>query len=65
VTIAQSIRSAAINWPNEFLPDFECELVDVFQEQREWYWPLYLRSEDDVHHYQARVFLLLVAEALE
>lgn len=65
-TIAETIRDAAINWP-QFLGDVECGILDAFGPNkfcgegsyRDYLW---CTKEDQ---FQARTFMLLVAEALE
>jgi len=56
MTIAQEIRNAAINWP-QFLGDIESEIVYSFYGSM-----LFFPSNID---FDCRVFMLLVAEALE
>lgn len=69
--IAQSIRNAAINWP-QFLGDVECEIINSFC--GDWTRTGFLNS--DIRAYlsgfygtdgivRARTFMLFVAEALE
>lgn len=63
-SIAQSIRNAAINWP-QYVGDVERQILDAFCFMDGF------RFRDDLMHgntkekYQARTFMLLVAEALE
>lgn len=63
-TIAQTIRDAAVNWPQP-LGDVEHILIEAFQpfEGCSCYLSLHSPMEDD--RIQARTFMLLVAEALE
>ena len=63
-TIAQTIRDAAINWP-VYLGDVECIIADGFDD-----WPANWAKTahwgcSKEYEFQTRVFLLLVAEALE
>ena len=60
--ISQSIRDAAINWP-QYLGDVECGVIDAFcYPYQTPYWQSDLRRYETS---QARTFMLLVAEALE
>lgn len=61
-SIAQSIRDAAINWP-QFLGDVECGVLDAFCEWSEWEDASVLGNKTQKD--QCRTFMLLVAEALE
>lgn len=68
-TIAQSIRDAAINWP-QFLGDVECSIMAAFAYESDGVDCIFgLRmqgtpwAEEDSN--QSRTFMLLVAEALE
>jgi hypothetical protein len=63
LTIAETIREAAINWP-QFLGDVECDVLGVFGRGDE-YWVFFLNHWNQDHQFQARTFMLLVAEALE
>lgn len=68
--IAQSIRNAAINWP-QYLGDVECEILDAFSEKTHLYgcglvakkahWRKSIWENQTRH----RTFMLFVAEALE
>jgi hypothetical protein len=66
--IAQNIRHAAINWP-QFLGDVECDLIASFfeadqnNEYAKYIFGLYGRHE--LNSTDSKVFMLLVAEALE
>lgn len=63
LTIAETIRDAAINWP-VFLGYVECDVVHVFDAwSGNWYESITAGDKDG--EYQARTFMLLVAEALE
>lgn len=59
--IAQSIRDAAINWP-QYLGDVECEIIHSFT-KNDWRFWLYAPSSEFEN--QCRTYMLLVAEALE
>lgn len=61
-SIAQNIRDAAINWPVYYLGQVECGILDyAFNGTGEGFLHTKLRGDE----YQARTFMLLVAEALE
>lgn len=67
-SIAQSIRDAAINWP-QFLGDVECAIMAAFAYESEgidWIFGLHMQgtpwAEEESNHYLT--FMLLVAEAL-
>jgi len=69
MTIAQEIRNAAINWP-QFIGDVECDVAQAFDDVPYNRIHTYLTSAPDDgcwkgYEYQARIFMLLVAEALE
>lgn len=64
-SIAQSIRDAAINWPQE-IPCVEHDIINSFQGWSVRHWWTTLKQNPDIEaQYQARTFMLLVAEALE
>lgn len=64
-SIAQSIRDAAVNWPQN-IGGVEHGILDSFLD---WsvprWWVIINKSTDIEEKYQARTFMLLVAEALE
>lgn len=60
-SIANSIRASALSWPPEFLGDVECTILHTaFLELPDY--TLWLK---DITGVQGRVFMLLVAHALE
>ncbi len=65
-SIAQAIRSAAVNWP-QFLGDVESQIMEAFCkhsfEHSEFSDDLFFGATNK--KYDARTFMLLVAEALE
>lgn len=61
-SIAQSIRNAAINWP-QYLGDVECGVLSAFCYWDEWEYALHYGEKHD--KINVRTFMLLVAEALE
>lgn len=63
-SIAQSIRNAAINWP-QYLGDVECSVVSAFCYWSEWESAIIYKEASDDELIQARTFMLLAAEALE
>lgn len=64
-SIAQSIRDAAINWP-QYLGDVECEILYAFCRHsfEHFYFKDGARFGSLKEKYQARTFMLLVAESL-
>ena len=65
-SIAQSIRNAAINWP-QCLGEVECEIISAFCDASSCVWIDWLRFslEGEWQLDQARTFMLFVAEVLE
>jgi len=64
-SIAQAIRDAAVNWPQN-IAFVEHGILDAFQEWDAPHWWTTLINNPDIQaKNQARTFMLLVAEALE
>ena len=65
-TISQSIRDAAVNWP-QFLGDVECCIIESFciDSREAFYFKDGLRFGTVKEKNQSRTFMLLVVEALE